>query len=66
MPTTRIDGWPGLMSVQTAALYLDKSVRTIEKWQAEGELIPVDAAGKCFSKAELDRFIDTRPDWTNR
>ncbi|GMA33532.1 helix-turn-helix domain-containing protein [Litorihabitans aurantiacus] len=65
MSVTRIDGWPGAMTVQTAALYLDCSSRTVEGLQEKGDLIPIDTGfGKRFTKAELDRFLDARPEWS--
>lgn len=65
MTTTRIDGWPGLMTATTAALYLDCSPRTVEGLQAQGRLIPVDTGfGKRYARTELDRFIDDLPEWS--
>lgn len=59
-----IDSWPALMRLQTAAAYLDCSPRKLDELQSAGYLIPIDSGfGKRFTRKELDKFIDERPDW---
>lgn len=64
MAVRRIDGWPALMTLETAAAYLDVSPSTISRRQREGRIIPTSLDGtKRYSRAELDRFIESLPEW---
>jgi len=42
--------WPRLMSLSTAAAYLDLSKRTLEDWVREGLLHPVPMPGAAIRK----------------
>lgn len=62
--TLHIAAWPALMRRETAAAYLDMSPRKLDELQARSVIIPVDTdAGKRFTLAELNRYIETRPEW---
>lgn len=63
----RIEGWPALMTVEDAAAYLSCSTRKVEALQASSKLIAVKSdAGKRFTRAELDRYVSTLPEWPGR
>ena len=62
--TTTIADWPGLMSRETAAAYLDCSPRHLDQLQAQGLVIPSKAhAGKRFLIEELDRYRLSLEEW---
>ena len=66
MSTTliRVEQWPELMSLRTAALYLDCSTRTIDRLQEQGHLIPVKGpGGKRYPRKEIDKYIATLDEW---
>lgn len=64
MARSIVRDWPGLMTRDTAAEYLDCSPRKVDQLQALDLLVPVDTHfGKRFPRAELDRYIETRPEW---
>lgn len=62
--TTTVQSWPGLMSRDRAAAYLDVSPRHLDQLQAQGKITPSKAdAGKRFPRSELDRYIESLPEW---
>ena len=64
MTTKRIDGWPALMTREVAALYLDCSPRTVDDLQAQSKITPARSDfGKRFARSELDRYIESLPEW---
>ena len=63
MDVTRY-GWPRLMSREVAAAYLNIGARTLDRLQADHKVIPKDVGGgKRFDIRELDRYVDSLPDW---
>ena len=64
MTAPTLTAWPGLMSREKAAAYLDVSPRHLDQLQAKRLLTPVKAhAGKRFAIEELDRYRDSLPEW---
>lgn len=62
MPERTARPWPALMSPETAAAYLDLSVRTIEKLRATGQLpaavkLPGDLRCVRFRREDLDAAV---------
>lgn len=53
-----------LFTREGAAAYLDVSPRTLDKFQADGRLVPRDLDGmKRFHRDDLDEFASRLPDW---
>lgn len=66
MPTT-LTYPPAALRREDAALYIAVSPRKLDELQARSEIIPIDVDGmKRFRRSELDRYIDTRPDWERK
>ena len=62
--TRSLPYWPALMTRDVAAAYLDASPRKLDELQAQGHITPVRShAGKRFPRKELDRYIDSLPEW---
>lgn len=58
---------PAALRREDAAAYISISPRKLDDLQRRGEIIPIDVDGiKRYSRAELDRYIDTRPCWAAR
>lgn len=56
---------PAALRREEAAEYIGLSPRKLDELQKRGEIIPIDVDGiKRYSRAELDRYIDTRPEWS--
>ena len=63
MPTT-LTYPPAALRREAAAEYIGVSPRKLDELQRRSEIIPIDVDGmKRFRRSELDRYIDTRPDW---
>lgn len=61
-----VRAWPGLMSRNTAAAYLDCSTRHLDQLQALGKITPSKAdAGKRFTIEELDRYRLSLEEWAS-
>jgi len=55
----RMEAWPALMTRETAAAYIDGSLRDIDELRAQGHITPVgDSKRIKFRKADLDDWID--------
>lgn len=63
----RIEFPPALMTRELAAYYLSMSLREVDDLRAQGHLIPSgDGKRIKFTKAELDRYIDSLPERPTR
>lgn len=59
----RLEFPPALFTRELAAYYLSMSLREIDDLRATGALIPTGAGKRIkFSKAELDRYVESLPE----
>lgn len=58
---------PALMTRETAAYYIDGSIRDIDELRSLGEITPVgDQKRVKFRKADIDEWIARRPEKATR
>lgn len=55
----RLEAWPALMTRETAAAYIDGSVRDIDELRAQSHITPVGGQKRIkYRKSELDAYIE--------
>lgn len=55
----RLEAWPALMTRETAAAYIDGSLRDIDELRAQRMITPVGETKRIkFRKSDLDEWID--------
>jgi len=55
---------PAALRLDEAAEYIGVSPRKLTELQARHEIIPISVDGaKRYARTELDRYINTRPEW---
>jgi len=61
----RLEAWPALMTRETAAAYIDGTLRDVDELRATGQITPVGTSKRIkFRKADLDAHIERLPERT--
>ncbi|WP_353809114.1 helix-turn-helix domain-containing protein [Agromyces sp. SYSU T00194] len=61
----RMEAWPALMTRETAAAYIDGSLRDVDELRGRGEITPVGTSKRVkFRKTDLDAWIERMPERT--
>jgi len=59
----RLEAWPALMTRETAAAYIDGSLRDVDELRAQKKITPVGSSKRIkFRKSDLDAWIDSLPE----
>lgn len=59
----RLEAWPALMTRETAAAYIDGSLRDIDDLRATSQITPVGTSKRLkFRKTDLDAYIERLPE----
>lgn len=55
----RMEAWPALMTRETAAAYIDGSLRDVDELRAQKKITPVGESKRIkFRKSDLDEYIE--------